>query len=275
MIENGMTTSMDLLDRYPVSVQAIIVAVVFAGLTITGLFLIRRLVAWETLRENHEVAGFTFGVVGAFYGVVLAFVIVAAWQRFERANENAQHEALALANVYNLSRGFQEPMRSEMRSAVHNYAHIVVNDEWEAMAKNEFSPDSMAANRLWDDLVIYKPLDPRESLLVDKSLDQMSQLNDARRLRYVYYSDDLPSVVWIVIYVGSVITIGFSYFFGTRFYYAQALMCGTFAGLIGLTILAISELATPYQGAVHVSSDAFHSVLAGIASSTNPAPAVR
>ncbi len=28
----------------------------------------------------------------------------------------------------------------------------------------------------------------------------MSQLNDSRRLRYVYYSEDLPSLVWIVIY---------------------------------------------------------------------------
>lgn len=39
-----------------------------------------------------------------------------------------------------------------------------------------------------------------ESLLENKSVDQMSQLNDSRRLRYVYYSEDLPSVVWIVIY---------------------------------------------------------------------------
>jgi hypothetical protein len=39
-----------------------------------------------------------------------------------------------------------------------------------------------------------------ESLLENKSVDQMSQLNDSRRLRYVYYSEDLPSLVWIVIY---------------------------------------------------------------------------
>jgi hypothetical protein len=254
------------LDSYSVAVQATIVALFFAGVTIVGLFVVRRLVPWETLRENHEVAGFTFGVVGAFYGVVLAFVIVAAWQRYETANERAQQEALAVANLFYLSRGFEEPMRAEMRSAVHEYARIVVNDEWEAMAKNEFAADSTTASRLWDDLVAYKPSDSRGSLLLDKSLDQMAQLNDARRLRYVYYSNDLPSVVWIVIYVGCVITIGFSYFFGTRYYYAQALMCGGFAALIGLTILAISELSTPYSGAVHVSSNAFRTVLVGIGS---------
>jgi cell division protein FtsX len=60
-----------------------------------------------------------------------------------------------------------------------------------------------------------------------------------------------------VIYVGCVITLGFSYFFVTRHFRQQALMCGTFAALIGLTILAISELATPYQGAVVVSNQAF------------------
>ena len=162
-------------------------------------------------------------------------------------------------------------MRAEMRSAAREYARFVVTDEWQAMAKNDFAPDSTTASRLWDDLVAYKPHDARDALLLDKSLDQIAQLNDARRLRYVYYSNDLPSVVWIVIYVGSIITIGFSYFFGTRYYYAQALMCGAFAALIGLTILAISELSTPYSGAVHVSSDAFRTVLNGIGTAASTA----
>jgi hypothetical protein len=38
----------------------------------------------ERLKQNQEVAGFTFGVIGAFYGLLLAFVIVAAWERFDR-----------------------------------------------------------------------------------------------------------------------------------------------------------------------------------------------
>ncbi|HUO06679.1 MAG TPA: DUF4239 domain-containing protein [Candidatus Binataceae bacterium] len=255
---------MGLLDSFPAGVQAIIVMVVFASVTIAGLFIVRSIIPWEQLRENHEVAGWTFGVVGAFYGVVLAFVIVAAWQRYETATEKAQSEALALADLYNISKGFSDPMRGKMQDAIREYATVVVNNEWQAMADNSYGNDSTAANRLWESLVKYRPTDQQEQLLIDKSMDQMAQLNDARRLRYVYYSEDLPSVVWIVIYVGCVITIGFSYFFGSKHYHAQALMCGTFAALIGLTILAISELSTPYSGAVHVSSEAFESVLTGM-----------
>jgi hypothetical protein len=43
-----------------------------------------------------------------------------------------------------------------------------------------------------------------------------------------------------VIYVGCAITLGCSCFFVTHRFSQHALMCGTFAALIGLTILAIS-----------------------------------
>ena len=57
-----------------------------------------------------------------------------------------------------------------------------------------------------------------------------------------------------MIYAGLLITIGFSYFFGLEAFASQALMCAIFSTLLGLTILAILELAHPYQGTVVVSA---------------------
>jgi len=91
---------------------------------------------------------------------------------------------------------------------------------------------------------------------VDKSFDQLTQLSNAYSLRYLYSKENLPSVVWVVIYFGLFITIGFSYFFGLETFRSQALMCAIFASLLGLTIVAILELAHPYQGAVTVSDRA-------------------
>ena len=85
--------------------QIVIVTVVFSGLSVLGLYMVRILVPLETLKKNHEVAGFTFGVLGAFYGLLLAFVIVAAWERFDRANANVQEEGVALISLYRLSKG--------------------------------------------------------------------------------------------------------------------------------------------------------------------------
>jgi hypothetical protein len=248
---------MDEIQFLPTLVQALLITVAFAGVTVAGLYLVRRRVEPESLRIDHDVAGFTFGVIGAFYGVVLAFVIVAVWKRFERANDQVQAESLAVSNLYNLAQGFGEPLREEMRNSLRTYASNVLNSEWKEMAEGTFPPDQTPVLKLWEILLKAAPATAQQQVFLDKSIDQITQLSDLRRLRYVYYAEDLPSVIWIVIYVGCVITLGFSYFFVTRHFRQQALMCGTFAALIGLTILAISELATPYQGAVVVSNQAF------------------
>jgi hypothetical protein len=140
---------------------------------------------------------------------------------------------------------------------LRTYATGVLTSEWRQMSEGTFSPNQTPVQNLWDILLKSSPGNAQEQVFLDKSVDQITQLSDLRHLRYVYYSEDLPSVIWIVIYVGCAITLGFSYFFVTRHFRSQALMCGTFAALIGLTILAISELATPYQGAVVVSNEGF------------------
>jgi hypothetical protein len=202
------------------------------------------------------VAGFTFGVIGAFYGLLLAFVIVAAWERFDRAEAEVQGEGVALISLYRLSKGFTEPVAAEMQTAIRTYTRKLIDQDWPDMANYRYTgiDHSMGPLVLWQIVTNYTPKgDPRQEMLMDKSFDQLTQLSNAFSLRYLYSREDLPSVVWVVIYAGLVITIGFSYFFGLETFRSQALMCAIFASLLGLTIVAILELAHPYQGAVTVS----------------------
>jgi hypothetical protein len=246
-------------------VQVAIIVVVFSSLSIFGLYLVRRMVPLERLKQNHEVAGFTFGVIGAFYGLLLAFVIVAAWDRFDRADEMVQMEAMSLASLYRISKGFPQPLQHNLQQALRNYALQAINVEWPEMARyihgatdNPGKADNpITYLGLWALLGSYNPPDSRQTLLVDKSYDQLQRLGDDRALRYLYSNDAFPSVVWLVIYAGLFITIGFAYFFGLETFPSQALMCGIFASLLGLTILAILELAHPYQGSVVISDAPF------------------
>ena len=253
--------AVDLIDGLGTLEQAIVVILVFSGATILGLYLVRRLLPAHILSEDHEVAGYTFGVVGAFYGVVLAFVIVAAWQRFERADDKAQAEALALSNLYSLSKGFRSrcaPSWGTRLDSTPNRSSIMNGIRWQ---RSSSSARSMARASYGGCCSAYNPTNDLETDVLSKCLDEMDALSDARQLRYVYYKEDLPSVVWLVIYAGCMITIAFSYFCGSRRFWPQAMMSATFALLIGLTIMAIAELANPYQGAVTVTNAPFKFVL--------------
>jgi hypothetical protein len=250
---------------WPTYIQVTFVGVAFSGLSILGLYTVRRMVTVDHLKRNHEVAGFTFGVIGAFYGLLLAFVIVAAWERFDQAVERVQSEALALGSLYRLATGFPQPLRHKLQRAVRDYAEHAIKVEWPDMASHIYSKepeDPVGTLRLWALVANDNPSDERQSLLIDRCYSQLQILSEDRSLRFMYGREDFPSVVWLVIYAGLLITIGFSYFFGLETFSSQALMCGIFSSLLGLTILAIIELAHPYQGAVVVSKAPFRFAIA-------------
>jgi hypothetical protein len=256
---------MYLLLYRSIPVQVAMVVALFSSLSILGLYLVRRMVPVERLKQNHEVAGFTFGVIGAFYGLLLAFVIVAAWERFDRADERVHMEAMSVTSLYRISKGFPQPLQHNLQQAIRSYALHAINVEWPEMARYIHgriedpgqSDDPTTYLALCALISSYSPTDARQTLLVDKSYDQLQQLGDDRALRYLYGNDAFPSVVWLVIYAGLLITIGFSYFFGLDTFGSQALMCGIFSSLLGLTILSILELAHPYQGSVVISDAPF------------------
>src|ERR1700677_4749150 len=121
---------------WPTWLQVAFVVTVFSSLSILGLYVVRVTVPVERLKQNHEVAGFTFGVIGAFYGLLLAFVIVAAWERFDRADEMVQGEAMGLASLYRLSKGFPQPLQHNLQQAIRDYTWHAIDVEWPAMASS-------------------------------------------------------------------------------------------------------------------------------------------
>jgi hypothetical protein len=252
---------MDFLLYWGTFGQIAFVFVVFGGGSVAGLCVVRRLVPVDHLQKNHEVAGITFGVLGAFYGLVLAFVIVAAWEQFTAANANSHQEASALESLYKLGAGFAEPMRTRFDSAVAEYTRRVVDEEWPQMANDTYRAQTGRTLKLWSILLSYHAADSREQMLEDKAIDQLNVLGQSRNQRILYYDDDLPSVVWLIIYLGCAITIGFSYFFGSHVFRAQVVMCAFFSVMLGVTILAILELAHPYQGTVTIPDEPFRYAL--------------
>ena len=73
---------------------AIVLAVV-VGLVAIHALLQRRLRS-EMLRRHNDVAGYLFSAVGVLYAVVLGFVVVVVWQKYDNAVSNVENEVDAV-----------------------------------------------------------------------------------------------------------------------------------------------------------------------------------
>ncbi|HEV3114959.1 MAG TPA: hypothetical protein VGY99_31115 [Candidatus Binataceae bacterium] len=90
---------MDSILRLSPFIQFFLIFSIFGLLGFLGPALIRQSAKGLAEKEHHDVLGIMFSVAAAFYGVVLAFVIVAAWQNFQEAEEREQAESLALTEL--------------------------------------------------------------------------------------------------------------------------------------------------------------------------------
>src|SRR5271170_6084741 len=156
---------MDYLLFWPTWLQVLLVITVFSGFSVLGLYVVQRIVPIEHLKQNHEVAGVTFGVIGAFYGLLLAFVIVAAWERFDRADEKVEGEAMSLVSLYRLSKGFPQPLQHNLQQAIRDYTEHAINVEWpEMMARvhGQTADDPSGPLALWALVGAYNPSNGRQ-----------------------------------------------------------------------------------------------------------------
>src|SRR6187551_145918 len=119
-------------------------------LAMAGPVVIRHFVKIERLRINNEVAGFKFATVGVLYAVLLAFVVVVVWEKYNQADADVAHEAAAAATVYRLSYGLDDQHGDAIRKAMGDYLDAAIKYDWPAMEHGKGSDaGSVAMNALY------------------------------------------------------------------------------------------------------------------------------
>jgi len=221
------------------------------ALAALGPVIVRRRFGFERIKPNNEVAGFKFAVLGVIYAVVLAFTVIVVWERFADAEHAASNEAAAVATLYRLSDGLPQTPRADLRTKLHDYLKAAVGQEWQTMERGNESPAAQAAlSALFGSVLAIEPQDNADTVLLKSMFDELTLLTQARRERIVLSNGIVPALLWTVLIVGAIITIGFTFFFGAQNLLAQVLMTAMLALLIFMTMFVI--FATDYPFGRHI-----------------------
>jgi len=231
-------------------------------LAMGGPIIIRRKLSLERLTANNEVAGFKFAVIGVLYAVILGFTVIIVWEQFEDAEKNVAMEAGAAATIYRLSDATDAATGTKIRDATANYLKRTIGEEWPAMERGKISPSvTRALNDLYTAVGTFNPSDRRGEVLLAAMLHQLDLVAHARRARYVMASGNVPAVIWLGLFLGAIVTIGFTFFFGTENLRAQTTMTGALSILIFSALLIIIAIDYPFAGNVRIQPDALSLVL--------------
>jgi protein-S-isoprenylcysteine O-methyltransferase Ste14 len=229
---------------------------------VVGLLLVQRLVPPERREEHNDVAGFIYAVLGVAYAVVLAFMLIAVWQDYNTAQTTVESEANELAGVYFLASRLPEPERTHVQDLARMYARVVVEQEWPMMEQGQTSPraDSLVG-QLRFELLEFDPHTRGEQVLYERGLTDLHNAVDARRSRLLEVREGIPNLLWVVLVVGGVITVSFTYLFGLKSNVAHALMVAALTLLICAILFTIGEFDYPFSGVVEIRPEAFREAL--------------
>ncbi|HUZ05502.1 MAG TPA: hypothetical protein VMU62_09085 [Acidobacteriaceae bacterium] len=234
------------------------------------LLLLNRLWPSTHRRPHNDVIGWQLAIIGTIYAVVIGFMIFAVWGNYQAADMNVDNEASALIDLYQIADGLPVQQRDTIQNLTKEYAHVLIEKEWPAM--NVGNPGTAAhpiVQKLWSAVIGTQATTNLEQTSLSHAMDQLSALVQDRHIRQMQGEASLPAILWAVLICGGMITIISACFIGSENTRLHFILILSLSAIISLVLVAISDIDGPFQGSVHIKSDAFVYVLDTMNSHTN------
>lgn len=245
------------LTMQPVGIPMLLVVgffLAFGG----ALVLVMRLFVHDSILHRHnEIAGFVFAALGAVYAVLLAFVVFVVWDQHSAALDVAESEAMHAISLYRDLSAYPDKGQVEPAvAALKAFAKSVVEDEYPALRQHTWERPYSASVRtderfgsLWDAVRRIVPHTMQEQSVFQEQLKDVNSLAEERRKRLLQAREDLPSVVWLAVLIGGMVTVGFPALFGHENVMSKLVLTWLLGIVVGFVVLVIVRLDYPFLGA--------------------------
>lgn len=258
---------MDLAARFthlPPSLCLLLIAGTLAGAALAGLALRRRLVDRQVLVRELASSGSALNIVGLLYTLLLAFMVVGAWEAYNRAETATDHEAASLMTIYRLAQAYpgDGATARALGAAARHYAECVVHKEFPAMARMARSEETARAiHQLW---LAASALDPRtrsQSNIQAMVLRQMDLIDEARVGRLYAANRGLPASLWAVVLGLTALTLALSLLVPAEAAWLERLLLSALGLAAAMVVFTVVQLNYPFVGTVRVPAEGFHELL--------------
>jgi hypothetical protein len=254
-----------LLVHIPAWLFCLLIVILYVGISIAGLLVIRKLYPHYKCKLHNDIAGFIFATLGVIYAVLLAFIVVITWQDFDKAQDVTVNEANCIAALYRDATPFPAEFRVELKSKLTNYVRDIINEEWQMMGTGQRSASVQnIQEELWKLYGGFQPKNETQKIFLAESVKKLNQAAEMRRQRIVYASTGINPLLYFVLFAGSFITIAFTMLFGTENIIPHLIMVSLLAAMISITLFTVIAMDYPFTGDISIKPDVFINILSSL-----------
>lgn len=222
-----------------------------AALAVGLMAIVRRLRGDNEIFHDSERGSDVFAFVGTCFAVLVAFVIVQAYDYFNEARAGIEQEALAIVEIDRTADFFSPDEQERLSAAAICYGRTVVNQGWPAMTAGE---EGSPVTDVWvHELVAAEQVVDLSSKVPNVAfyqlLEEQDQLTEGRRERVHAATRDIPAPVWLILGLGAFLTIGWTLLFLSdrrERFWVQACIPAAVVSFITASLLLIWVLDHPY-----------------------------
>src|SRR5215510_12076490 len=243
---------------------ALIMVLFVEGLALIGLVLVRRLLIPRLHYHdgaNDAVSG-TVQAIGVFYGITVGLIAVGVWNTNSNAGDLVSREAAAIGALYHDVGGYPSPLRDELRQKLKEYTLFLINDAWPEQKQGRVgNVGSKMLDEFQTRLYTFEPTSPGSVAIHQETLSAYNKLIETRRLRLDAVGSGLSRLMWFVIWVGAVISIGVAYLYRIEDAKIHSILILLMSGFLAIVLFMIVINDKPFYGAVSISSDPYQLIL--------------
>lgn len=233
-----------------------ITAWVVIGILMTYLLmmLIHRVIPFTVRHKHNEVVGFVIAVVGVFYALIMASVLVIAINHFDRTQDVVEKEANLVGDVVRHAKAISPQIAVPVAELAKKYLEEIIAKEWPAQKegkKTVFGLQTLTELSLF--ISGYTPRDQRESAYYSMIIQKMTELYDVRRDRIFRADEGIAWEIWAVTLAGGILTVCFVLLFGIEHQKMHFFLASILSVAITLILALIAIFDAPFQGDMSIS----------------------
>ncbi|HYD94477.1 MAG TPA: DUF4239 domain-containing protein [Noviherbaspirillum sp.] len=227
-------------------------------LTFLLMMLIHTAIPFRIRRQHNDVIGFIVGVVAAFYGLIIASVLVIGINRFDHAEQVVENEANLIGDIVRLARATSSQIESPVKQLAAQYLEDVISKEWPAQMQGQRTTLGLQTLAELSRVVSrYEPRTPRETAYYSQLVQTLNKLYDARRERIFLASEGIAGEVWVVTLAGGILTVCFVLLFGIENRRIHFLLASFLAVSLALIFALVAIFDKPFQGDMAASDEPY------------------